>query len=206
MTEPSSQSLFDAAYYRSHCGDIAYQHNEAWINFFDHVAQRIVADIQPKTVLDAGCAYGILVERLRDRGIEAYGVDISDYAIEHVSPAVRPFCRVGSILDPLPQRYDLIVSIEVVEHIPAVDVVHVIENLCGYSDDILISTTPYDYKEPTHFNVQPPDYWARQFARCAFYRDLEFDGSFISPWAGPTGGIRGLSLILSRPMNAVYGV
>ena len=149
MGEANSQGLFDSAYYRSHCGEIPYQHNDAWINMFDHVAERIIADIQPKTVLDAGCAYGILVERLRARGVEAWGLDISEYAIERVAPEMREYCQVGSILDALPRRYDLIVSIEVVEHIPAEDAMRAIENLCRYSDDILISTTPYDYKEPT---------------------------------------------------------
>lgn len=183
MSEADTQGLFSEAYYRSHCGERAYQHDEVWYNFFDIVAERIVADIQPKTVLDAGCAYGILVERLRSRGVEAWGIDISEYAISQVAPAVRDFCRVGSILDPLPATYDLIVSIEVVEHLPEADSMRAIENLCRHSNDILLSSTPYDYKEPTHFNVQPPEYWARQFARHSFYRDLEFDGSFITPWA-----------------------
>jgi len=183
VSEAEPNSLFSEAYYRSHCGERAYQHDEAWINFFDIVAGRIVADIRPKTVLDAGCAYGILVDRLRARGVEAWGIDISEYAISQVAPAVREYCWVGSILDPLPATYDLIVSIEVVEHLPEADSMRAIENLCRYSGDVLLSSTPYDYKEPTHFNVQPPDYWARQFARHSFFRDLEFDGSFITPWA-----------------------
>jgi hypothetical protein len=39
---------------------------------------------------------------------------------------------------------------------------------CGYSNDILISTTPYNYKEPTIL-MSSPDYWARQFARQSFF-------------------------------------
>lgn len=183
MGDENSPGLFGAEYYRTQCGDIPYQRNEAWLEFFDIVAERIISDIQPKTVLDAGCAFGILVERLRARGIEAWGIDISEYAIGKVAPEMQKYCRVGSILDPLPQQYDLIVSIEVVEHMPDGDSKRAIENICAYSNDILISTTPYDYKEPTHFNVQPPDYWARQFARQSFFRDLDFDASFISPWA-----------------------
>lgn len=183
MGEENSQSLYDAVYYRSHCSDTTYQRDEDWLIFFDSIAERIIKDIQPKTVLDAGCAFGMLVERLRARGVEAWGIDISDYAIGKVSPEMREYCRLGSILDPLPDQYDLIVSIEVVEHMPESDSKRAIENLCGFSNDILISTTPYNYKEPTHFNVQPPDYWARQFARQSFFRDLDFDGTFISPWA-----------------------
>ncbi|MFN2302651.1 MAG: glycosyltransferase family 2 protein, partial [Anaerolineales bacterium] len=57
-----------------------------------------------------------------------------------------------------------------------------IKNFCQYSDDILFSSSPFDYKEATHFNVQPPEYWASVFARYGFYRDVDFDGSFITPW------------------------
>ena len=32
-------------------------------------------------------------------------------------------------------------------------------------------------------NVHPTDYWAEQFARQGFYRDVDFDASFITPWA-----------------------
>jgi hypothetical protein len=56
------------------------------------------------------------VEALRQRGIDAEGIDLSSYAISHVHESVRPYCRVASITDDLPDRYDLIVSIEVLEH------------------------------------------------------------------------------------------
>jgi len=126
---------------------------------------------------------GFLVEELRRRGVECYGVDISEYAIARVHPDVRPFCWVGSITEPFPQRYDLIVCIEIVEHMPAAEAEKAIANLCQHTDDILFSSTPFDYKELTHFNVQPPEYWAELFARQGFFRDVDFDASFIVPWA-----------------------
>ena len=86
--------------------------------FFGGVADRIVQDLAPRSVLDAGCALGLLVESLRDRNVEAYGVDISEYAISQVRSDIAAFTWQGSITDPLPRRYDLIVSIEVLEHLP----------------------------------------------------------------------------------------
>jgi hypothetical protein len=59
-----------------------------------------------------------------------------------------------------------------------------IANLCQFTDNIILSTTPFDYKEATHLNVQPPDYWARQFARYQFIHDLDYDASnFLPHWA-----------------------
>lgn len=174
--------LYDAYYYAHGCG-VPYERNEHWLRSFAAIAERIVADIQPQSALDAGCAMGLLVETLRDRGVDAYGVDISTYAIEQVYAPIKPFCRVGSIADALPQRYDLIVCIEVLEHMEHADAEAAIVNLCRHTDDLLFSSTPFDYKETTHFNVQPPEYWAAQFARQGFYRDVDFDAAFVTPWA-----------------------
>lgn len=182
MSERDDQMLYDA-YYFAHCCGEPYQRSEIWLNFFDGFAERIDGDIQPGSVLDAGCAMGLLVEALRLRGVDAWGVDISEYAISQVVSEIREYCWTGSITDPLPRRFDLIISIEVLEHLPKEESERAVTNLCQYSDDILFSSTPNDYKEVSHFNVQPPEYWAELFAREGFFRDVDFDGSFINPWA-----------------------
>jgi SAM-dependent methyltransferase len=175
--------LFDAHYYTHGCGDRPYQRDEVWLAFFDGIVARITNEIQPKTVLDAGCALGFLVEGLRNQGVEAYGVDISEFAISSVHVSIQPYCWVGSVTEPFPQKYDLIVSIEVLEHMPKEQSELAVANLCQHADDILFSSSPVDYKESTHFNVQPPEYWVSVFARHGFYRDVDYDASFITHWA-----------------------
>jgi SAM-dependent methyltransferase len=174
--------LYDAYYFAHGCGE-PYQRSDVWLSLFKGFAERIHVDINPGTVLDAGCAMGFLVETLRERGIEAWGVDISNYAIDRVAPTIKEFCWVGSVTEPFPSQYDMIVSIEVLEHLERKDSEKAVLNLCQHSNDILFSSTPFDYKEISHFNVQPPEYWAEQFARQGFYRDVDFDASFITPWA-----------------------
>ena len=180
---------YDCHYFAHYCdatktGKLAYERNAHWIGFFGKIADHIVSDIQPRTVLDAGCAMGFLVEALRDRGVEAYGVDISDYAIGKVRSDIKPYCRQGSVTEPLTQRYDLIVSIEVLEHLPTEDAIVAVKNLCAATDDFLFSSTPLDYQEITHLNVQQPEWWAEVFARFGFFRDVEYDPStYLSPWA-----------------------
>jgi tRNA/tmRNA/rRNA uracil-C5-methylase (TrmA/RlmC/RlmD family) len=125
---------------------------------------------------------GLLVEALRARGVEAWGIDLSSYAISQAPDSVKAFCREGSIAAPLTERYDLITCIEVVEHMPAAAAEAAIVNLCGHADDVLFSSTPIDHREPTHVNVQPPEHWAELFARQRFFRDVDFDGGFLTPW------------------------
>jgi hypothetical protein len=58
-----------------------------------------------------------------------------------------------------------------------------IANLCAATDTILLSSTPEDFREPTHINVRPPSSWAQDFATHGFFRRTDIDASFLSPWA-----------------------
>src|SRR3954453_22871443 len=98
---------FDSHYFRHGCG-VPYERNEHWVQFFAGVADGIVRDLHPTSVLDAGCAMGFLVEALRERGVEAWGLDVSEFAISQVHESVAEFCTVGSLTAPLERRYDLI--------------------------------------------------------------------------------------------------
>lgn len=179
----SSQALsFDACYYARSCGR-PYKRDAEWLAFFGGIADRIATDIHPRRVLDAGCALGLLVETLRDRHIEAFGIDISEFAIDHVYEPIKAFCRRASVIEPLGERYDLVVCIEVLEHMAAADAEAAVANFCAHSQDVLFSSSPSDFREATHFNVHPPEHWATLFARHGLYRDVDFDASFITPWA-----------------------
>lgn len=183
MVSTSNSRLYDEYYYRHDCGDRPYQRDEAWLHFFDGIAENIVNRIKPKSVMDAGCAMGFLVEGLRKHDVEAFGVDISSYAISLVHESIKQYCWEGSVTSPFPTRYDLITCIEVLEHLPPNEADLAINNLCQFTDDILFSSTPFDYKEITHLNVRQPEYWAEKFSEQGFFRDLDFDGSFLTPWA-----------------------
>jgi SAM-dependent methyltransferase len=178
----TTSTLFDAHYYATGCG-MPYKRDDAWLAFFAGVATQITAGIAPKTVLDAGCAIGLLVEQLHVQGVDAEGIDISEYAISQAHQSIQPYVRVGSIAEPFGKRYDLIVCIEVVEHMPVAEAEAAIANFCAHTDDVLFSSSPLDYKEATHFTVRPVEHWAELFARQGFYRDIDFDARFLTPWA-----------------------
>ena len=174
--------LFDGYYFAHGCGR-PYARDAEWQAHFGRIADAIVAELQPQSVLDVGCAIGVLVEARRVRGVEAYGVDVSAYAISQVHPSVRDFCRLGEAAEPFGRRYDLIVCIEVLEHLPPEGAQPAIANFCRHADRVLFSSSPFDYVELTHFNVQPPSYWAKLFAQQGFYRDVDLDAGFLTPWA-----------------------
>src|SRR4051795_13165724 len=93
---------FGASYYEHYWGGGGpYERNERWLEFFGKLADGIGRDLHPTTVLDAGCAMGVLVEALVERGVDPYGIDISEYAISQVDESVRDRCQVQSLSEPL---------------------------------------------------------------------------------------------------------
>ncbi len=154
-----------------------------WLEFFGHIADEIVIRLNPRRVLDIGCAKGFLVESLRDRGVEAFGFDISEYAIGEVRPDIRQFCWVGNVKDPIREDYDLVTCIEVLEHVPEADALQAIRHMTAHTDNVLFSSTPEAFQEPTHINVRPVLYWLQQFREAGFAPDLTFDAGFLAPHA-----------------------
>ncbi len=181
MTNGSS---YGADYYECHLGPVPCRRGEAvWEQFVGHFAELIVERLRPASVLDAGCGIGLLVEALRDRGVEAWGLDVSEYAISQVPEALRPYCTVASISEPLERDYELIACIEVLEHLSEGEALRAIANLSAHTNSIVFSSTPDDFREPTHVNVQPPDYWVGAFAKHGFFRDVDLDLSTVAPHA-----------------------
>lgn len=176
--------LYTMEYYKSGCGT-DYTRKDIWVPFFDNMAERIIEKYAPKTVLDMGCAFGYLVSALRNKGVQAYGIDISEYALSQADEKIKPYVKVMSALDKLPdnfpKKYDLVVSIEMIEHLYADDGLKVIKKMTEYADRILLSSTDSDFAEPTHVNVQPKEYWCEKFAEHNYFRDLHIDLRYISP-------------------------
>lgn len=52
-----------------------------------------------QTVLDLGCAKGFMVKAFRLLHRDAWGIDISEYAIRNVDPAVKEYCIHGDARD-----------------------------------------------------------------------------------------------------------
>jgi SAM-dependent methyltransferase len=137
-------------------GAIPYERSHHWLTFFATIADEIVRAFRPASVLDAGCAMGLLVEALWDRGVRAEGIDISNYAIANVRPDMRALFRAASLTDPIEGSFDLVTCIEVLEHLERADAEAAIANLCSVTQTVLFSSTPSDFSELTHVNVCPP--------------------------------------------------
>jgi len=97
-----------------------YKYDGRWRPF----AEKLIDHYGLKTgdkILDIGCAKGFLVHDFRQAlpGLEAIGLDVSDYAIANAMPDVKPFLRVGTAAElPYPDHhFDLVVSVNTLHNL-----------------------------------------------------------------------------------------
>lgn len=181
--KPTPETPYGPDYYRCCLGPYPYERNASWLAAWARIAKRIQETLSPSTVLDSGCAMGMLVESLRDLGIEASGYDISSYAISQVRGDVAPHCRVGLVTDPIEGSWDLIVSIEVLEHVTSEECELALDRFASATDQVLFSSSPLDLTEKTHINVRPIRAWIEAFLARGFAPATGYDASYISPQA-----------------------
>lgn len=96
-----------------------YHYDGRWIP----VVRDIISHFDLKAgdrVLDVGCAKGFLVKDLLALGINAYGIDISEYALMHCEPEVTGRLHLGSA-DRLPfpdNSFSAVISINTIHNLP----------------------------------------------------------------------------------------
>lgn len=115
-TDDDLQRIYNEPYFKTR-----YPHPEMWTNR----AKFVIRKFAPKKVLDVGCSTGLLVKALVDLGIDAYGVDGSDYALSHAHPSIADRVKkVNLETDSMPfadSSFDIVTGFYVTEHIHAID-------------------------------------------------------------------------------------
>lgn len=84
------------------------------------LAKEISAFTGPEaSVLEVGCGRGLVVKRLREAGIDCSGVELADVRpIQAAAQHIRAGTDAVDLPDTERQRYDTILLLDVIEHIP----------------------------------------------------------------------------------------
>ena len=91
-------------------------HAESTGEFYGDLGKYLVQrfNLAGKKILDVGCAKGFVVEGLRNAGADAWGIDVSEYAVNAAELVVRPFLIIGDARDALSQfannEFDILFS------------------------------------------------------------------------------------------------
>lgn len=111
----------------------------------DAVAEAVATTFAPRTALDVGCGLGQVVAALRRRGVDAAGCDYSEAFVAAAPRRVRPHLsrqdatRLDAFGD---DRFDLVLCMEVLEHLPVAEIHRCVEELRRVSRGRVIVTTP----------------------------------------------------------------
>jgi cyclopropane fatty-acyl-phospholipid synthase-like methyltransferase len=70
---------------------------------------------RPETMLDYGCGVGFLVQELRLRGVEAFGYDISSWAVAYANEVLN-VSFVSQDETQLNRKWDGVIALDVFEH------------------------------------------------------------------------------------------
>lgn len=127
----------------------------------------------PTAVFDAGCGIGSYLEGFRQRGATVAGCELGyEYAKPYMPPEVVPHVFGHDLAKPLPAIgtfFELVLCIEVAEHLPASGADQLVRNLASivtrYGRDHIFFTAARPGQRGTgHINCQEPDYWIEKFA------------------------------------------
>ena len=145
--------------------------------------------IDPQSVLDLGCGTGTWLRALSDAGRrEVFGIEMDPGNPADLEvPADRILAAdLGQKLD-LHRRFDLVLCLEVAEHLDAQFADMVVENCVRHGDIILFSAALPGQQGIHHVNEQLPQYWAARFAAHDYavfdlIRPLIWDDPQIPVW------------------------
>lgn len=124
----------------------------------DVLAPVIVDLFHPRTIVDVGCGEGWLADALQVAGGgSVVGVD---------GPWVRDAVTVDLSAPPYPHLgpFDVAVSLEVAEHVPADHAVDLVAWLVDLAPVVVFSAAVPGQGGEGHINEQPPGYWRDLFA------------------------------------------
>ena len=137
------------------------------------IADFIVREFNPSSVVDVGCGTGVYLEQLRSRGVEVLGIEHAQAALER-SRIGRGLILDHDLRQPLAidRRFDLAISFEVAEHLGPEYATLFVQSLCALSDTVLFTAAVPGQGGVGHINEQPLEYWISLFWQFGYGLDI----------------------------------
>lgn len=149
------------------------------------------------SVIELGCASGVVLKALSDIGIDIYGVDFGEAGCCLTIPADKFLLHDLRTPLQLDKKFDLCLSLETAEHLEPEYADIFVQNMINCSDKIMLSASPDAHHTGEHLNPQPRSYWIQKFSD----KGYSFDKNKTELWQQTVG--RGARMIPYRN-NAMY--
>lgn len=170
--------------YRHNCDELAADLRSA-----DIVVGCLLEIFSPQSILDVGCGLGHFSRKFLDAGIgDVLAVDGS-----YLDPALlcipREHFREADLTQPFDfgRKFDLVVSLEVAEHLPRSCASQFVDCLVRHGDAVFFSAAFPGQGGQNHLNEQWAAWWAREFKRHGYVpidaiRPKLLDVPGLPPW------------------------
>lgn len=127
--------------------------------------------VNPKSVLDVGCGLGTWLRIFNDLGVlDFMGVD-GDYVNRDLLKINTDHFKSLDLTKSwsLYRKFDLVISLEVAEHLPESSADQFVKSLIEHGDVILFSAAIPGQQGQNHINEQWPAYWESKFNTNGYY-------------------------------------
>jgi 2-polyprenyl-3-methyl-5-hydroxy-6-metoxy-1,4-benzoquinol methylase len=211
MTMSAAEPTLDVqkAYWKHWNSRAEYPHERAWRRADKILAYLRSLRLERPALLDMGCGMGWFANQLAQFG-PTTGIDLSDDAIVHArSHFPQVTFRAGNVfeMDLPPQHFDVVVSQEVIAHVPDQDGYLQIAARVLKPGGYLIVTTPNRFvHQRMSWAPQPPGHIEKWLSRQALRRLLRPRFRVLRTTTAVSLGHRGiLRLVNSAKLNRVLG-
>jgi SAM-dependent methyltransferase len=152
---------------------INYKHTTDFHNFSAarEIIPLLLKRLNLNSVLDVGCGTGTWLKVFEENGVEDYfGVDSPDVSHSILNIPTRKFLNTD-LRNPLSlgRKFDLVLSLEVAEHLPPECADLHVKSLTDHGNIILFSAAIPGQGGQNHFNEQWPSWWKEKFLKYGFY-------------------------------------
>ena len=131
----------------------------------DRIFDIVLHHLAARSVLDVGCGAGDFLFQAHKRGIpDVFGIEgmWAENSPFLLPPEQRRLIDLEQPFD-LGRTFDLVISLEVAEHLSARAAQGFVESLTRHGDFVLFSAAIPEQGGINHINEQWPAYWAAQF-------------------------------------------
>ena len=154
------------------------------------ISASIMRDFNPRRVVDLGCGTGALLEALKNHGCDCQGFEYSDSGLALCRSRGLHVAKFDIEHDSIPSqlgKFDVALSTEVAEHLPARCADRFVDVLASLAPVIVLTAATPGQGGTDHVNEQPHEYWIEKLKARGYQYELSRSQNWR--WAWESAGI-----------------